>query len=73
MDYAIEKNVPIDRYSGKWKQLTEDMRRGDSVLMSWKDSQSFREHLRRKGILAVVRKNADATTDEDGYRLWRRT
>jgi hypothetical protein len=73
MNYAIEKDVPIEEYNGKWKQLTEDMRQGDSVLMSWKDSQSFREHLRRRGILAVVRKNTDATTDEDSHRIWRRT
>jgi hypothetical protein len=73
MSYAIEKDIPIEEYNGKWKQLTAEMQRGDSVLMSDRDSKSFREHLRRKGILSVVRKNKEFKTADEEYRVWRRT
>lgn len=73
MSWAIEKDIPIEEYSGKWKQLTEEMRRGDSVLMSDRESKSFREHLRRLGVLTAVRKNPESTADSDAYRVWRRS
>ena len=71
MSYTIEKDVPMAVYSGKWAELTEEMQVGDSVLMSLQEMKSFREHMRRKGILTLVR-NMKGNEPEEAYRIWRR-
>ena len=72
MKFIVQKGIPVNQHWGKWAQLSEDMTKGDSVLMSEQEMKSFREHLRRKGILSAVRKNPEGEGDQ-AYRLWRRS
>lgn len=71
MSYTVEKDVPVAQYRGKWAKLTEEMQSGDSVLMSLQEMKSFREHMRRRGILTLVR-SMKGNEPEQAYRIWRR-
>ena len=69
-DIQIDSNVdvpdPVKTYKGKWVKLAEQMKEGDSVLLSdEKQVRSLKRAIKNIGWQTVVR------TMDGGLRVWK--
>tara|TARA_B100001057_G_scaffold476649_1_gene544922 strand:+ start:2176 stop:2403 length:228 start_codon:yes stop_codon:yes gene_type:complete len=70
MQFQIDSNIPVidpvKTYKGKWVQLAERMKAGDSILLSDENQvRSLKRAINRVGSQTVVR------TMDGGLRVWK--
>ena len=66
IDEFIPVPDPVKTYKGKWVELAEKMKEGDSVLLSdEKQVRSLKRAIKNIGGQTVVR------TMDDGLRVWK--